>query len=81
MDGQPQNVTDTMISEGMVEVRQTGRTSESVYNTQTIYSDSILKVWPVGVVWAESHTLNIIHVVVISITCVHSMSVLILDVV
>ena len=31
IDGQPQNVTDTLISEGMVEVRQTGRTSELVY--------------------------------------------------
>ena len=28
VDGQPQNVTDTLVSEGMVEVRQTGRTSE-----------------------------------------------------
>lgn len=30
VDGQPQNVTDTLISEGMVEVRQTGRTSEEL---------------------------------------------------
>ena len=28
VDGQPQNVSDTLISEGMVEVRQAGRASE-----------------------------------------------------
>ena len=28
VDGQPQNITDTLISEGMIEVCQAGRASE-----------------------------------------------------